>query len=32
VQVADGYAQATGHPPEIYVCEAVDGAAAVSIH
>jgi galactokinase len=30
-QVADRYAQATGHRPEIYVCEAVDGAAAVSI-
>lgn len=28
--VAEGYAEQTGRVPEIYVCEAVDGAGAVS--
>jgi galactokinase len=27
--IAQGYAQATGHQPEIYVCEAADGAAPI---
>jgi galactokinase len=28
-QIAERYAQATGHHPEVYVCEAADGAAPV---
>jgi galactokinase len=27
--IAERYAQGTGHAPEIYVCEAADGAARI---